>query len=183
MSLVAIRNQICEYFGGPYDEDARAYLTPQVKGLGIVKRGRAKRASRRELHGGMGTEQHGTAMLVHLDAGVERRIAVAGSTSGMKRVTVDVCLHVFLSSTSREAEDAQDAFYELHDALLEHVRLDRTLGSGGFEQQLPDGTAGFQVGEGEDPGLRWESDPVETSGTVTRGYLMIQFEAHQHIWA
>lgn len=183
MSLPVIHDAICRYFGGDYDPEARAYLDPQVPGLGIVKRARGKRASSRDLHGGMDTEEHGTAMLVHLDAGVERRVAVAGATNGMKLVSISVALHVFLHSKARYAEDAQDAFLVLHQRLLERIRADRTLGSGGFENQLAAGVSGFQVGEGESSGIRWDNEPAETAANVTRGYLMIQFEAHHHVWA
>lgn len=184
MSTTAVKHQIARYFGGDYDEQARAYLSSPVPGLGAVRRARGKRTNKRELHGGMGTEQHGSTMLVHLQSGSERRVAFAGATQGMKRATYEVVLHVFLHSTARAAEDAQDAFDQLRDALFDHFRADRTLGSGGFEATLPDGSrdpGGFQAAEGENGELRWEMDPVETAGTVTRGYLVVAFDVDQYL--
>lgn len=186
MGSLEIKHQIATYFGGEYDEERRAYLDPQVDGLGVVKRARGKRSSARELHGGMDTEEHGTAMLVHIGDGIETRKAVGGSMSGMKLIRYGVVLHVFLHSTAERAEDAQDAFDALCDGLRAHIHADRTLGSGGFEARLENGDwdpGGFQVGEGEAPGIAWEMDLVETSGRVTRGYLGLTFFADQYIYA
>lgn len=181
MSLVAVRNAICEYFGGPYDPTQRLYLTPQVQGLGAVRRARGKRTNLRELHlhDGVGTEVHGTTMLVHLQTGLERRIAVAGPTDGIKQVDLEVNLHVFLHSTAEYAEDAEDAFVALADAIRDRIHADRTLGTGGFEAGT---AAGVQVGEG-DGSIRWEMDPPINEGRVTRGYLIFGLDAHQHIHA
>lgn len=184
MSVTAVKHQICRYFGGEYNDRARAYLDSPVDGLGAVRRARGKRTNKRELHSGMGTEQHGSTMLVHIQSGTEKRVALGGATSGEKRATYEVVLHVFLHSTARAAEDAQDAFDALRDALFEHFRADRTLGSGGFEATLPDGSrdpGGFQAAEGENGELRWEMDPVETAGTVTRGYLVMAFDVDQYL--
>lgn len=181
MSATTVLHQICTYFGGEYDPDARAYLDPQVPGLGSVRRARGKRTNHDELHGGMGTETHGTAMLVHIANGTEERKAIAGAHSGLKLVRFTVMQHVFLHSSAEYAEDAHDAFFTLRDALFDHFHDDRTLGSGGFENQGP--PAGFQAGEGDGPPLSWEMDLVETRDAISRGYLAIQFEAHQMIQA
>jgi hypothetical protein len=181
MSATTVLDQVCRYFGGEYDPDARAYLDPQVPGLGSVRRARGKRTNHNELHGGMATETHGTAMLVHIASGEESRAAMAGAFSGLKLVRFEVILHVFLHSAAAYAEDGQDAFFALRDALFDHFHADRTLGSGGFENPGP--PPGFQCGEGSGPPLRWEMDPVETSATVTRGYLSIGFAADQYIQA
>jgi hypothetical protein len=183
VSVTAVKHQICRYFGGEYDENARAYLTPAVPGLGAVRRARGKRSNKNELHSGMGTDTHGSTMLVHVQSGQERRVTLGGPACALRKVAHEVVLHVFLHSTARAAEDAQDAFDELRDGLFEHLRADPTLGSGGFERRLPDGSGGFQVAEGDNPWLAWEMDPVETSGTVTRGYLVISFDADQYLYA
>lgn len=193
MSILAVRHAVCEYFGGAYDESARAYLTSPVPGLGAVRRARAKVPNRREQHlddgmgfnaDGNGTAVHGTAMLVHIQGGKERRVAFAGASGGWKQVHLELVLHVFLHSSAEWAEDAQDAWTALHDALLDHIRADRTLGTGGFEAVLagvPD-PAGVQVGEGPNE-IEWEADPVETRGRITRGYAIFALSATQMIQA
>lgn len=180
MTLPLILDNACRYFGGDYDAGARAYLTPQIAGLGAVRRARGKVSSKDEHHlaAGMGTTVHGSVMLVHLQAGEEKRIALAGASAGIKQQSIQLNLHVFLHSSAEYAEDAQDAFVALLEGLLTHIRADRTLGTGGFEA----GPGGFQVGEGTGS-ITWEMDPVETSARITRGYLIVALDATAYLIA
>lgn len=187
MSIVGVVDQVCTYFGGEYDPNKHAYLSTTVPGLGAVRRGRPRRTRRDDLFDGMACETFGSTMLVHCPSWQEQRTAVAGAHSGLKLVRCEVVLHLYLYSTAKFAEDAQDAFYELLDAIRDHIHADRTLGSGGFEARLPDGTPdprGLQAGEGDGAlPLRGELEHVETFQNITRGYGLVAFDVDQFIHA
>jgi len=179
----AIRHGIATWFGGPYDEPMRSYRTPQVEGLGVVRRARAGLDDHAEYFLGQPAPGGlvGSQMLVHVQGATEERVAIAGPTSGLKLVRADVLLAVWLRSTAEHTEDAGDAFYGLLDRLLARLRDDRTCGTGGFEAGYDAG--GFQIGEGGDPWLRWEMDAPETSNGLTSAYLTIAFQAKTYIQA
>jgi hypothetical protein len=179
VSTQQIRDGVCQWFGGPYDQEFRSYRIPQVHGLGVVRRGRPKRDDAADYYLGAPSAGAvaGAQMLVHVARGVEQRAAMAGPFGGLKLVAHSVTLHVFMRSTSEWAEDAQDAFYDLKDALIARIREDRCMGTGGFESGYGEG---FSVGEGGEPWLIWEMDPAETSDELTSGYLTVSFDAHQY---
>lgn len=174
-TVQGVRDGICRWFGGPYDPNTRTYRTPQVEGLGAVRRARPKREDNADFYLAAPSSGAimGSQMFVHVDSGVEERAAIAGR-HGLKLLTSAVVLHVFLRSNAEWAEDAQDAFYDLLEALKRRVREDPCLGSGGFE------VGGFDVGEGGEPWLRWSMAPAETSSEMTQGYLSLEFEARYY---
>lgn len=174
-TLQGVRDGICRWFGGSYDPTTRTYRTPQVAGLGVVRRARPKREDNADYYLGAPSSGAlmGSQMFVHVDSGVEQRAATAGAFGGLKLLESAVVLHVFMRSTTEWAEDAQDAFYDLLEALKTRLREDRCLGSGGFEN------GGFDVGEGA-PWLRWSMAPAETSAEMTQGYLALEFEARYY---
>lgn len=178
MTAQAVQNQICVYFGGPYDYPTRSYRTPQVPGLGVVRRAFPKREDEAEffLSTGPGVGL-GSAMVVWLVDGDERRIAFAGATDGRKRVAYQVQLHLFVRCKLDHAEDGQDYAYGLLDAIRDHIHADRTCGSGGFE------VGGFQVGEGDAPQFRWHLEQANTSEDVTDLYMRIETDALEIIAA
>jgi hypothetical protein len=175
-TLQGVRDGVCRWFGGPYDPNTRSYRTPQVEGLGAVRRARPKREDNADFYLGAPSSGAvmGSQMFVHVDSGVESRAAMAGAFGGLKLLTSAVVLHVFMRSTTEFAEDAQDAFYDLLEALKSRIREDRCMGSGGFE------VGGFDIGEGGAPWLRWSMAPAETSAEMTQGYLAIEFEARYY---
>lgn len=184
MSTPSVLNQLGVYFGGLYDATLRRYGTPQVTGLGAVRRGKAKRLDPAEFYLGMSadpTPANGAVMFVHELGGTERRVAVAGATDGVKKVTHDVELEIWCRSTEAYAEDASDAVYALKEAIFARIHADRTCGSGGFE------AGGFQVGEdregGGTPFLAWEIAGPETSAEVTKHTLTVAFTATEYIHA
>jgi hypothetical protein len=174
-NTLAVRDTVCRWFGGPYDPRTRAYRTPQVEYLGTVRRARPKSEDAEDYYVGAPAAGAvmGSTMLVHVDSGIETRVAIAGAFGGLKLVTAAVMLHVFLRSDTEWAEDAQDAFYELKDSLIARIREDRTLGSGGWE------VGGFDAGE-DDQRLRWAMAPAETSAERTTGYLFIEFNVRYY---
>jgi hypothetical protein len=171
-----VRDGVCRWFGGPYDPNTRSYRTPQVAHLGVVRRARPKSEDKADYYLGATSSGAvmGSSMLVHVDSGVESRAAIAGAFGGMKFLQSAVMLHVFMRSDIEWAEDAQDAFYDLLDALKARIRADRCMGTGGWEQ------GGFDVGEG-DPWLRWSMAPAETTAERTTGYLAIEFSARYYV--
>jgi hypothetical protein len=170
-TLRGVHDQVCRWFGGPYDPNTRSYRTPQVEGLGVVRRARPKREDEADFF--LGAPAAGALMgswlWVHVDSGTEGRVATAGAFGGLKELDSAVVLHVFLRSNTEFGEDAQDAFYDLRERLIARIREDRCLGSGGFEN------GGFDVGEGTP--LRWSMAPAETSNELTTGYLAIELTA------
>lgn len=174
-TLRGVRDGVCRWFGGPYDERTRSYRTPQVEHLGVVRRARPKSEHVPDYYlgaAGAGAVM-GSMMLVHVDSGIESRAAIAGAFGGLKFLTASVMLHVFMRSNAEFAEDGQDAFYDLLEGLKTRIREDRTLGSGGWE------VGGFDVGE-SNPWLRWNMAPAETSAEVTTGYLAIEMAARYY---
>lgn len=179
MNTEDVRDRVCQWFGGDYDPTTRSYRAPQVSGLGAVRRARPRTNDAGDYYLGAGPGAvAGSQMVVHVARGSEERAAIAGAHGGLKLVRHQVMLHVFLRGTADYPEDVQDAFFQLKDALIERIREDRCMGTGGFEAGYG---AGFVVGEGGDPWLSWEMDPAETSESgLTSGYLTISFEAHEY---
>ena len=100
-----VRDGVCRWFGGPYDQRARSYRTPQVANLGVVRRARPKSQDNADYYlgaTGAGAEI-GSSMLVHVDSGVESRAAIGGAFGGLKFVTSAVLLHVFMRSSTEWA--------------------------------------------------------------------------------
>jgi hypothetical protein len=174
-TLRGVRDGVCRWFGGPYDERTRSYRTPQVELLGAVRRARPKSVDESDYYLGAPASGAlmGSSMLVHVDSGIESRAAFAGAFGGLKFLTSSVMLHVFMRSNNDFAEDAQDAFYDLLDGLKARIREDRCMGTGGWEN------GGFDVGEG-DPWLRWNMAPAEVAVERTTGYLVIEFQARYY---
>jgi hypothetical protein len=174
-TTLGVRDAVCRWFGGPYDPNSRSYRSPQVPNLGVVRRARPKSEDAADYYLGSTSAGAvmGSTMLVHVDSGTESRAATAGAFGGLKYVQSAVMLHVFLRSNAEWAEDAQDAFYQLKDDLIARIRVDRCMGTGGWEQ------GGFDVAE-EAPWLRWAMAPAETSAEMTSGYLFLEFTARYY---
>ena len=176
MTVTAVRNQLCVFFGGTYDTVTRTYRTPQVVGLGAVRRAFAKRDDHVDYTLGQVTD-HGCQMVVQLSEGSERRIAAAGPTLGLKERRHRIDLHCFIRSTAAFAEDAQDYADTLREAILDRIHADRTCGSGGFE------VGGFQVGEGSGVDIDWHLSQASTVVELTKFYLLITTTALENIQA
>src|SRR2546430_1949895 len=101
-TLLGGRDGICRWFGGPYDPESRSYRTPQVDGLGVVRRARPKREDNADFYLGQPASGavSGSWMWVHVDSGSVVRVATAGHFGGMREVRAAVVLHVFLRSVT-----------------------------------------------------------------------------------
>lgn len=181
-----VADQLGVFFGGAYDATTHTYRTPQVTvaGLGgpIFRRGAPKRDDHASDYGlTQAGIQAGCLCRIVLERGKEKRVAVAGAVSGLKEVTWEVRMHFFVRSMSSYVEDLQDTVYDLLDAVRARIQADRTCGTGGFEAGYG---VGFQVGEGGEPWLKWDISPVETTPKdLSKGYLLVEFEAMQYIQA
>lgn len=176
MTVASVRHGLCTFFGGAYDADTRSYRSPQIPGLGIVKRGFAKRINNVDYTLDEIADT-GCMMVVQLERGNERRVAFGGATSGVKRRLHEANLHCFVRSTAAFAEDAQDFTDALLEAIIDRVHADRTCGSGGIE------VGGFQVGEGDAPQFDWDMAPAETASELTKLYLHIVFDVLEYVQA
>lgn len=181
-----VANQLCTYFGGPYDDTTHTYRTPKITVANMDGPIFRRAAPKRDDHdtdyglGGVGIPV-GCMVMVLLERGEELRAAVAGAVSGLKHLRWVVRMHCFLRCTSAYAEDLQDATYDLIDAIRARIEADRTCGSGGFEAGYG---VGFQVAEGGEPWLRWDMSPVWTGPReLSKQYLLVEMDADQYIQA
>jgi hypothetical protein len=176
LTVAGVRHGLCAFFGGAYDADSRSYRSPQIAGLGAVRRAFAKRFDQRDYTLDEIADT-GCLMVVQLERGDERRIAVGGATSGVKRRHHEAHFHCFVRSAAGFAEDAQDFADALLDGVIARIHSDRTCGSGGIE------VGGFQVGEGDAPMFEWEMPPAETASEVTKVYLHIVTDVLEYVAA
>ena len=172
MSVQTVLDGICRYFGGAYDEPTRTYRSSPLTqyGVGVVRRAWAKRDDHADYVWGMppGTRS-GCQIVVFIPRQSERRLALGGEHSGMKQVIYEVTLNVFVRSASPYAEDAQDDVHALRDALVEHMRADRTLGGCVFQagEHADGGMDGIDVTYGQ----------PETKNELTKSFLEVTFAA------
>ena len=185
-SAALVADGICSYFGGPYDASNHAYNVPQITVANLAgpvfRRGVPKRDDHQADYGmTQAGLPSGCLVMVLLEQGKERRVAVAGAVSGVKLVTWSVKMHCFVRAEVAYGEDLQDTLYDLLDAVRAHIEADRTCGSGGFEAGFG---VGFQVAEGGEPWLTWRISPVDNSAKdLSKGYMLLEFEADQYIQA
>lgn len=176
MTIQSVLTGICTYLGGPYDPPTHTYRTSPISGVGVVRRGWAKRDDHVDYFTNMPpAARTGCQMVVHISHDVEMRRAVGGAHSGMKEIVYDVDLHCFIRSRTPHAEDAQDDVYALRDAIKDQLRADRTLGG-----------AVFQAGEYVDHGhgqIVCSFGQPETKAELTKSYLLVQFQATEFVFA
>jgi hypothetical protein len=176
VSIASVLDGISRYFGGPYDEQTRTYRTSPVPGVGVVRRAWAKRDDHADYNHGMppGTRT-GCQIVVYIPRSSETRFALGGATGGHKNVLYEVQLCCYIRSNTRHAEDAQDDVYALRDALIEHLRADRTLGGAVFE-------AGEHV-DGGSGSIDFEYGQPETKAEMTKSFLLMTFPALEIVQA
>lgn len=167
-------DQICRYFGGPYDPATHTYRTPAVAGLGAVRRGWAKAQDFADYTAGMppGT-MTGCQLIVQIPRGRDHRVALP-AILGRREVHYTVELYGFVWSKALYAEDTLDFSLTLIDAIKARLRMDPTLGTGGIE------AGGFQVGEGTPGGdgeVSYQYEQPKSVGGDTKLYFLITFTA------
>lgn len=178
MSIQTVLDGICRYYGGPYDPQTRTYRSSPLSqyGVGVVRRGWAKRDDHQDYFWGQAAgAQTGCMMVVHIPRSTETRFALGGAYSGQKNVVYEVQLCCFTRSRTPHAEDAQDDIYALRDALVDHMRADRTLGGAVFE-------AGEHV-DGGSGSIDFEYGQPETKAELTKSFLLMTFPALEIVQA
>lgn len=178
MSVQTVLDGICRYFGGDYDPQTRTYRSSPLSkyGVGVVRRAWAKRDDHSDYFWGQAPgARTGCQIVVFIPRHSEHRIALGGEHGGMKQVVYEITLNCYIRSNSPYAEDAQDDVYALRDALLEHMRLDRTLGGAVFQ-------AGEHVDGGMD-GIDVRYGQPETKAELTKSFVEITFAALEFIEA
>lgn len=170
MSIGAVLDGICAYFGGPYDPVTRAYRSSPVAGVGVVRRAFAKRDEHADYFNGMPPgARTGTQIVVTIYRSREFRVAFGGPHGGMKQRNFEVELACFIRSRTPHAEDAQDDVYALQDALVTWMQADRTLGGAVFQ-------AGEHMTGGSNEIAFAYGQPV-TKDELTKSFLSMAFSA------
>ena len=176
MSIQSVLDGICTYYGGPYDPDTRTYRSSPLSGVGVVRRAWATDDRIDDYFNGMEPgARTGCQIVVWIPSQSEQRFALAGEHGGMKNVRYDVEFAVYIRSRTPHAEDAQDDVYALRDALVEHMRADRTLGN-----------ACFEAGEAVDGGrgsIDVEYGQPETKAGLTKSFALMSFTALEIVQA
>ncbi|MEU5426835.1 hypothetical protein AB0H73_14695 [Streptomyces olivoreticuli] len=176
MSVAAVLDGVCRYFGGPYDEATRSYRSSPVAGVGVVRRAFAKRDDHADyFHGMQPGTRTGCQIVVTIYRQSEFRIALGGEHGGMKQRNFDIDLACFIRSRTAHAEDAQDDVYDLQDALVGWMRRDRTLGG-----------AVFQAGEhitGGNNVISFSYGQPETKAEITKSFMSVSFSACEFVVA
>lgn len=180
MAELSVVDQICQYFGGPYDPQRHSYRTPQlsVPGvvMGTVRRAKPKRWDNADFYLGAVGQPIGCALMFFLSPGTESREGFGGETAGLKKVSHAVDVFAFVRAFAPYAEDVQDALYGVQAAIRAHIHSDRTCGSGGIE------VGGFLVGESP-PWIRWQDSEVESTAEKTEALAIGRFAANEYIIA
>lgn len=176
MSVQSVLDGICTYFGGAYDTTTHTYRSSPITGVGVVRRGWAKRDDHADYFRGMppGTRT-GCQIVVHISHQIEGRKALGGAHSGVKFIEYTVELLCFVRSNSGNAEDAQDDVHTLRDNLVAWMRADRTLGG-----------AVFQAGEHVEHGnsfIEFSYGQPETKAELTKSFLSMRFTALEFVFA
>jgi hypothetical protein len=176
VSIQTVLDGIATYLGGPYDATLRSYRTSPIPGVGVVRRAWAKSDNHADYYLNMppGTRT-GSQIVVTIPDQVEYQETLGPPTSAIKRVQYSVDLNVFVRSASAFAEDAQDDIHALRDAILAHLRADRTLGRAVFQ-------AGPSLG-GSAGAIAVHYGQPSANAEVTKSFLAISFTALELITA
>lgn len=178
MSAQTVLDGVCRYFGGPYDPQTRTYRSSPLSqtGVGVVRRAWPKRDDHADYFWGQSAgARTGCQIVAWIPRRSEVRFALGGAHGGMKNVRYQVELACYIRSRTEHAEDAQDDVYALQDALVEWMRLDRTLGGACFEAgEYVDGGVGS---------IDFEYGQPETKAELTKSFLLMTFTALEIISA
>lgn len=180
MSAASTSDQIARYFGGQYDPVTHTYRSPQIYPQGIIvgaiRRARPKRLDAADYFLGQFGAPVGSQIYIRLSSGREIRTGLGGSLYGEKQVRHDVTMNCLLRGDSGYPEDVQDGMYALLDTIRSYIHSDRTLGTGGIENN------GIMVGEGS-PWITWTMSDVISTAEESKALLRVMFSADEFIQA
>lgn len=188
MSVFSVVDQVCQFFGGPYDAQRHAYATPQIilPPLSVLVRRAAPmfddKSSDYFASEVPGVTTAGCMIAIYNEGGGDLRMAPG--EPGLRAVHHTLVMNVFLWSLMVKPEDMQDLQYRIVDTIRNRFYSDRTAGSGGFEAGIDETTGeglGFQVGEATESGqswFRWKMFPIETTPKKqTKAYVYVECDA------
>jgi len=115
-----------------------------------------------------------SAVCIHIESEDETRLAIGGSTNGIKRVDYDAAIQVFFHALFGEVEDAMDNFDVLIDNIKDLLRSDHQFGD----------PSGNLVWQGAEPSIRvsYGVPEVDDDGVIDI-WAVIRFPVTQMIQA
>ena len=161
MSRATIRAAVAQYFA-----------PPAVAGINTVFRSKPKIIQQQDFSGGVAGVVSSAVLEVYIERSREHREAFGGPNSGKKRIDHEVGLILHFQSNERRAEDAMDAFDQMHEAILQKLRADHTLANG----------AVWQAGEGS-RGIETLSDIPKTDKDLTIVTAIVRCDVTEWITA
>ncbi|MFC8676675.1 hypothetical protein ACFUEN_28820 [Streptomyces griseorubiginosus] len=171
MPIQTALDGMCRYFGGDYDPTTRTYRSSPVTGVGVVRRAWPSNDPHEDYFLGMDPgARTGSVIVIWIPRQHEYRRAMGGEHSGVKQIVYETIGEVYLRSRTAFAEDTQDDMYALRDALVERIRLDRTLGGSVFQ-------AGEHISESGGDGIDFEYSKPVTKAGLTKGFFSMRFAA------
>lgn len=120
----------------------------------------------------------GSVIYVEVLEGKEVRVAVGGPQAGKKEVTQSMHLHLLFRSAQPLAEDAMDDHDDIHEAILQLIRADHTLGS---TTASPNPI--FQAGEGDNGITSGTGMPKIIGSGTTLIWTVVAFDVVEFISA
>lgn len=114
------------------------------------------------------------AAIIFIASESESRIAIGGSTNGIKRVDYTIILQIYQHSFVRNSEDAMTDFDTLIDAIKTRLRSDHRFGD----------TNGTLVWQGAEPAITTRyGEPSTSEEGMTETYAEVEFEVTEMIYA
>lgn len=173
-----VRAGIAAYFGGTYVPAIRGYQGGSLtaSGLSTVRAAYPKEMNQQDFFNGLPAgRMSGAVMTVTLNRASERRQAIAGApvldgsqniiAGGIKQINYAAMLDCYHLSTQPHAEDAQADVDSLIEAIIQHIRVDRTLGN--ICMDAGETSAGIRTNEGH---------PGQDENRRTGVWFTVEFE-------
>ncbi len=147
-------------------------LTPQIVTLNQIFTSFPKRINYQV--GSTAGQLSRAAAVIYIASENETRLAIAGATSGWKRVDYTIILQVYQHSLQRNSEEAMTDFDTLIDNIKTRLRSDHRFGD----------TTGTLVWQGAEPRITTRyGEPSTSNEGATETFAEIEFDATEMIQA
>jgi hypothetical protein len=183
VSREQVRVGVAEYFGGTTQDERGFYRATPLADLGLSGVwpyfvSYDNRVQDRDYFEGLDSgATFGAVMAVHLSVSTETRLEIGGLAGGVLNRPFNTQLYLWYSATRPPSSDAQAAFDDLLDAIVDRIRADPTLGMG-VNSGAP--TLVTQAGEGE-AGITVSTPPPYTEPpALTSGSSVISFNVNTY---
>lgn len=161
MSRSAVRQQIANYLAEGQIKDLNLIFTSFPKRIQFQQNAKAGQMSR-------------AACVIFFSREDESRIAIGGSTNGVKRVDYTIALQLFHHSLHSESTDAMDDFDTTIDELKEWLRADHNLGD----------KTGTIIWQGAEPAITVDyGEPSVTNSGATETWAAVMITVTEMIHA